>query len=358
MKSILQLTTFLCSFLMLSLSDGFCYSSNESLAFSRTDNFGQQYEIRLMSSNIKKDCKAERWYEVSHQETNSINISSFSCDIDISTLHPYCTPTSAYLLQNQASCNGSTVILSESYNNQTLSVSGQSFGSCDKVIIQFIVITDDLPFFNAPDASVVPVPNAVTKSDIALHLHNGLTTVIDDDDVETLSPISRISYYGYYNPTLFSDPNSCLNILATHETCSAPGTMALSADENVSLSNFSFSSPSDGVEPSLLPSGSNTIIENLAAANYSFITGSISYDVEILNPETDCLSSVDDYPQRLTLTDEIPTKIHKAKKVIISSGVVTAEKNVSLKAGEIILLEAGFSVELGAEFSAEIETIE
>ncbi len=356
MKSVLLLlTTFLCSFLILSPSDGFCYSSNEKLPFSTTDNFGQQYQIRLMSSKIKKDCHAERWYEIAPKEINSTDISFFSCDIDISALHPYCTPTNAYLVSNQAECDGSAFTLTESYSNKTLSVSGQSLGYCNQVKIQFIVITDDLPVFIVPD-NIAPTPNNVTKSDIAIHLHNGSTTVVDNGE-ETPSPISSVSYYGYYNPTLFSDPNSCLHILATHETCSTLGNIELLTNEGVSLSNFSFSSPSNGIEPSLLPPTSDAVIENLTANSYSFIMGNTSYNVAILAPETGCSSAVDDYPQRLILTEEIPTKVHKAKAVIISSGIVTAGKHVDLKAGESILLEAGFSVEVGAKFSANIETM-
>jgi len=60
----------------------------------------------------------------------------------------------------------------------------------------------------------------------------------------------------------------------------------------------------------------------------------------------------------LTIDGIIPTDIYQSGDEITSSGTVSASNNVQFKAGQLIKLDATFTVETNADFSAEIEDCE
>lgn len=69
-----------------------------------------------------------------------------------------------------------------------------------------------------------------------------------------------------------------------------------------------------------------------------------------------CVSSLcANCPANLSFSNAIPDGLHLADQSISAAGTVTSFTNISFKAGQIIELVPGFSVELSAVFSVEIE---
>jgi len=68
-------------------------------------------------------------------------------------------------------------------------------------------------------------------------------------------------------------------------------------------------------------------------------------DIQIINT---CLPT-------LTPSGDISNGIYQAGQIINSDGTIPAGSNVQFKAGDVIILQPGFQIELQSEFSGEIE---
>jgi len=209
---------------------------------------------------------------------------------------------------------------------------------CDDLIAVFIVVSEDLPDSNP----------------FSIDVENGSRLVSSG----ALDNVSGMSILDVYTGSLPDSDNLIVTAAATHAQCSDLGSASVSPFGGVLPYSYLWNTGATTNEITDLTPGSYTVTVTDATGLSQIITAEVEglyipiYDE--MGNLIECNNS-NICPTLIEPNGIIPTGNYQAATTVNSEGTVDNSYNVQFKAGEMIILNSGFSIEPNADFSAEIE---
>lgn len=280
---------------------------------------------------------------------NPVDIHGLACSIDLGNL-----PVEAAMFDTTNSALHPTqqlIAFDEAQNtlNVALTRTDKQNQSTDSPLgILLIVITD----------------NIAVGDPILLSVKNGNSMATEGNPNEIKSSFNAVggtSIYDSYSEVQPSSVNLVVTASVTAEQCKILGTATLDIRGGQSPYVIEWST-----------GDTTTKITNLIAGNYAVTVTSAngrkrnhtvtieknSFFIYENGQLIDCIPAsklASCHQHSLSLPDTIPNGIYQVINSIITKGAISVESDVSLKAGESITLQPGFSAPTGSSFSAIIE---
>ncbi len=173
----------------------------------------------------------------------------------------------------------------------------------------------------------------------------------------TLNQMGGSSTYGSFNPNDNLTQDLSVFVSTKAETCDQLGEAELFITNGTAPFTYAWSNGNSTSKMSDLPSGDYTVTVSDVAGLTAEIDFKIYGQLPVYNEnnEIECSGNCADY---LEANSYLNNGVYKAGNSIQSKGVISKRENIEFKAGESILLENGFSIDVDSNFSAEIESCE
>ncbi len=269
-----------------------------------------------------------------------ISMHGFSCSIDLSQI-----PSISSVMVNTVGSSLQPDVSFDQYMDAqkrldiALSRTDKVNHTINGALVEFIIIEDDIP---GGGIYALNVANGNIMSSTGVWEHEGVLTAVGGNTI--------YSAYGGFGGV----PDLSVSINITHEQCNSLGQAEVIPSSGVAPYSYAWSNGATTAQVSDLVSGlySVTVSDNDGLSKVIPIQISGAMPIYDAAGNLLCGSACPDY---LTPVGGLANGLYNASKILDSKAIIPAGNSVEFKAGQEVLLEAGFTVELGAELLIEIE---
>jgi len=204
--------------------------------------------------------------------------------------------------------------------------------------------------------AIVIEENLPTGGQVTIGMSQGQTIKADGTQI----PVNGMTFYDTYKGFSLSDNDVVITATVTHAQCNLAGTAEVQITGGVSPYNIQWNT-----------GATTTQISNLSAGIYTVTVSDVNGEVNTLSVEVEgqYLPVYDEFgnlipcaefdcPTVLDFTNNLPSGTHQASAAVNTNAQVASGDTHQLKAGNVILLQPGFSVPSDSNISVEIEDCE
>ncbi len=320
------------------LEDNYGYINATNLSTDSYAGVPLKFELRQISSNSIGNNKKEDRYELhvsSSLDPNvPVNLHGLACDVDFKDLPDIISvsidTTSSSLIPNKSLGIYKTA-------DKKLDIGLTRVDNIDKLIdgsvLVLIVVVEDLPGGNPFTINVngtISNGNEVLNATVGTSVY-GITTGVGGVSNQLLSSVT-----------------------VTDEDCTTLGSVSAQVAGGIEPYSYLWSNGATTAAINNLPSGQYTVSINDANGLYTTVSAQINGQLPVYD-ENGVLICGSNCPEFLVPNGNVANGLYQAGNTVDSKGIIPAGNAVEFKAGTIIQLDNGFSVQPNASFSGEIE---